>query len=500
MISDNTPVIAGVCQYTQPKDEPGPLDPLHLMVQSCRGAVSDTGSSHMKQAVDALFVVNLFSWSYRDVCADLSRLLDIHPEHRLYSDIGGTSPQILLTRAADGIARGRYRAVLIAGAEAGNAVRRAGKGEVQLNWPEKQPPAEGLKDARPPFTSYEMTYDIFAPAHAYAFFENAMRGAKGWTIEEHRRISGRICEKLSAVASQNPHAWSRDKKSAAQIITPSPENRMVAYPYTLRMNANIHVDMTAAVLLTSAKEARAAGVDEERWVYPMGAAGLDNIWNVTRRPTLHDSPALAACCRLALDRAGCTLDDIGFFDFYSCFPWAVEAACLELGVPLDDPRDFSVTGGLPYFGGPGSNYTLHAVASAVDRIRKDRSQKGLVTAMGWFNTKLAAGVYGAEPSARGWTDRGDSALQAGLLQSELPPPEEKPDGRLTVETYIICHDRTGAPGHGTVIGRLDNGRRAMAFIEAAPEKLSDLEQTELIGRKGRVRHDPGSGKNLLNLL
>ncbi len=340
-----------------------------------------------------------------------------------------------------------------------------------------------------------MTYDIFAPAHTYAFFENAMRGAMGWSMDAHRFISGRVCEKLSAIAAANPHAWSREIKTTEQIITPAPNNRMVAFPYTLRMNANIHVDMTAAILLTSAKEARAAGIAEEKWVYPMGSAGLNNIWNVARRPALHDSPAMGACARLALDQAGCSVDDIDFFDFYSCFPWAVEAACLELGIGIDDPRDFTVTGGLPYFGGPGNNYTLHAIAEVVERIRKDRSRKALVTAMGWFNTKLAAGIYGGEPSARGWTERDDSSLQADLQQSELPPPEEKPEGPMTVETYIICHDRTGAPQHGTVIGRLQDGRRAMAFMDADPGRLSELERIELIGAKGRAHHDLNSGKN-----
>ncbi len=139
MISDNTPVIAGVCQYTQPKETPDPLDPLHLMAGSGAGAIADAGVSRMAEKVDALFVVNLFSWSYRDVCTDLSRLLKIHPGHRHYSDLGGNSPQALVGKAAAGIAQGRYRAVLIAGAEAGNAIRRAGKGQIELNWPEKQP-------------------------------------------------------------------------------------------------------------------------------------------------------------------------------------------------------------------------------------------------------------------------------------------------------------------------------------------------------------------------
>ena len=51
--------------------------------------------------------------------------------------------------------------------------------------------------------------------------------------------------------------------------------------------------------------------------------------------------------------AGKTLADVAAFDLYSCFPSAVEVAMKEIGIAEDDPRPISVTGGLPFFGGPG---------------------------------------------------------------------------------------------------------------------------------------------------
>jgi len=88
--------------------------------------------------------------------------------------------------------------------------------------------------------------------------------------------------------------------------------------------------------------------------------------------------------------AGKTLNDAAVFDLYGCFPSAVEIACQEMDLAEDDPRDFTVTSGLPYFGGPGNNYAMPAIAAMVERLRKMPGSFGLVTANGNYVTKHAA--------------------------------------------------------------------------------------------------------------
>ncbi|NED69845.1 acetyl-CoA acetyltransferase, partial [Streptomyces sp. SID10244] len=67
----------------------------------------------------------------------------------------------------------------------------------------------------------------------------------------------------------------------------------------------------------------------------------------------------------ALDVAEIGLDDVSFVDIYSCFPIAVSNVIDPLGITGDDARGLTLTGGLPFFGGPGNNYSLHAIAEAV---------------------------------------------------------------------------------------------------------------------------------------
>jgi acetyl-CoA C-acetyltransferase len=42
-----------------------------------------------------------------------------------------------------------------------------------------------------------------------------------------------------------------------------------------------------------------------------------------------------------------------------------------------------VTGGLPYFGGPGNDYTTHGIAAMCDRLRAGDGTIGVVTGVGW---------------------------------------------------------------------------------------------------------------------
>jgi acetyl-CoA C-acetyltransferase len=186
----------------------------------------------------------------------------------------------------------------------------------------------------------------------------------------------------------------------------------------------------------------------------------------------------------ALDEAGVGLDDVSFIDFYSCFPVAVEMACDMLGLDEDDPRGFTVTGGLPYAGGPGNNYTLHALATMVDRVRSQPGSKGLCTGNGWYMTKHSATVVSTEP-------RPGNAWPAAREQRSFEIPEDTrstapADGAATLESYTVVYDRDGAPARGIVIGRTDGGRRFLANTPDDRSLLESFVREDPHGRGGRV--------------
>ncbi len=497
MAGTYTPIIAGVSQFTQRKGAEKPLDPLGIMEKVCRGALLDAGSERIKDAVDSLQVVNLFQWPYRDAPGMLARRLGLGPGERRYTPIGGNTPQLLVNRACRALAAGKARAVLLTGAEAIYSLRRALKGEIALDWPSSESPARIDGEERPGASELEGAYDLFFPATMYPLVETAIRAASGRTPENHRLYMAGLWERFSMVAPRNPHAWTRKALSARDIGTVTPENRYISYPYTRHMVANINVDQGAAVLLTTTAEADRLGIDRHRRVFPLGGADFHDVWHVTQRPALDRSPAIGHASRIALEQAGLEMGDIDLFDLYSCFPSAVEIAMREMGIGDADPRPISLTGGLAFFGGPGNNYSLHAIAQAAEEIRRDRAQKALINANGWYVTKHSVGVYGGEPSGHPWGERDDSAVQRSIDAETLPCPTVRAQGALRVAAYVIRHDRGGEPVLGTVLGRLPDGTRALAHIRADREELLEMERTELVGREGRVGHSEDSGHNVV---
>ena len=491
----SSPVIVGGSQFTQHKKTKRPLDPLCLMAKTSSDALADSGAPELKDFIDCVYVMNLFQWSYRDAPGMLSGMLGIKPTRASYLPIGGNTPQMTANRAARDLASGRCKAVLIAGAEAIYSLRRAMKGDLVLDWPESVPPDEIAGENKSGVDKIEESYGLFFPSLMYPLFETSLRASSGRSPDEHRMHMGKNFERLSRIASRNPYAWSREALSADIIATLSLNNRYIGYPYTKYMNANVDVDQSAALIMTTEDTARSLGIPGDKWVYPIGGADFNDIWHVTRRPCLHQSPAIRHAARLALQQADLTLDDISVFDIYSCFPSAFEIARKEIGIPDNDPRDLSVTGGLPFFGGPGNNYVTHAIVTVVDLIRKNRACKAMVTANGWYLTKHAIGIYAGMPPVNPWFDRDDSSIQRAIDAQALPMPVEKASGSLTVEAYVIGHDSAGNPLQGTVLGSLQNGGRALAVVDAGPDELLMMEKTEWVGKEGIVRYDEAVGKN-----
>ena len=118
-------------------------------------------------------------------------------------------------------------------------------------------------------TDAEEERGLDLPIHIFPLFENALRAEAGRSLDEHRRRIGGLWSRFSEVAATNPHAWLRSARTVEEVITPTPQNRMIAYPYTKLLTANMQVDQGAALIMCSAAAAEAAGVPRDRWVFPL---------------------------------------------------------------------------------------------------------------------------------------------------------------------------------------------------------------------------------------
>jgi acetyl-CoA C-acetyltransferase len=249
------------------------------------------------------------------------------------------------------------------------------------------------------------------------------------------------------------------------------------------------VNQGAAIVMTSVGYAKELGIDPAKWIFLHGCAEASEKINVVNRVNYHSSPAIGINVRHALSMADLTLKDIDYFDFYSCFPSAVEIACEELNLSYEDSRGYTVTGGLPFFGGPGNNYSMHAIATMLPKLRANPSHFGLVTANGGYLSKHATGIYSAAPVMGEWERENPINYQREIDSMESPAFTESPSGLATVETYTICHTR-GIPDRGIVIGRLaDSGQRFLANTPVDSELFDSMIKEEQIGRAGTVENE-----------
>jgi acetyl-CoA C-acetyltransferase len=212
---------------------------------------------------------------------------------------------------------------------------------------------------------------------------------------------------------------------------------------------------------------------------------------VSERDRLDTSPAIKGCARLALDMAVKKVSDVAAFDLYSCFPSAVEVAMKEIGIAEDDPCPISVTGGLPFFGGPGNNYVTHSIAEMMNVVRRKPGSFGMVTANGNYLTKHSAGLYSTEPVQGPWRREDPKKLQAELDARPKQRVEIKPVGTGTIETYCVAYGKD-APEKAYIFGRLDSsGDRFVAMAAHEPALLADMLTKEQLGRRVAVQDKDG---------
>jgi acetyl-CoA C-acetyltransferase len=295
------------------------------------------------------------------------------------------------------------------------------------------------------------------PVQIYPMFETAVRARAGRTPEEHLEIISELWSRFSEVAAGNPFAWSRQPKTAEEIRTPGPANRMIGLPYTKYMNSNLDVDMGAALIMCSVEKAEALGVPRDRWVFPHSGSDCHEHPYVSNRWSFAETPAVELGGKRALELAGLTIDDIDIVDLYSCFPAAVQLGAQSLGLSLD--RQLTRTGGLQFAGGPWNNYVMHAIATVMNDLRATPGTNGLVWANGGYTTKHSFGVYSTTAPSSPFRHAYPQDEIDAMPSRELALPADA-EGPATIEAYTVMHDRDGLPEQVIATCLLADGRRA----------------------------------------
>lgn len=480
-MNPRTPVLVGVGQVlNRIGDLAQALEPVELMLRALERAEADTSVGGVLAQVQSVRVVRGV-WPYENPARLVAERIGASGAETVGTLFGGNQNQAVINQTALSILHEGLDLAVITGGENGNSAGKARRAGVDLAFSD----APGAPDVvigaeqRPEHHEYEVAKGIRRAIQVYPIYENAIRHARGETMQGHiERVSG-LWSRFNDVAQGNPNAWVRTDMSAKEIRTPSATNRRISVPYPKFMNANMSVDMGAALIMCSAERARALGIVEDRWVYPhAGVKGYDHF-SASVREDFTSSPGIRIVGRRLLELAETRAGELDFVDLYSCFPSAVQVAAAEYG--LSEERPLTVTGGLTFGGGPLNNYVMHSIARSVELLRETPGGRALVTANGGNLYKHVHGIYGSDPPGQ---DFQFDDVQAQI--DALPSRECLADyrGEATIESYTVMYEND-APSVAHVACRTPGKARSWVNSED-PELMSAMAQEEFCGRRVQI--------------
>jgi acetyl-CoA C-acetyltransferase len=459
---DRIPVIVGIGEIVdRPKDIAAGLEPLALLEQAVRRAEADSGAKLLGE-LGSLDVVNFLSWRYRDPEKQLAARLGANPAHCYYGPVGGESPIRYIHEAAKRIARGECSVAVVCGAEAQSTATKAERGGVSLPWTpfahDVEEPKRGAAFQKP----MAVKLGVFRPITVYPLYESATSAHWGQTPREALAESGALWSTYSKVASENPNSWLKRRFAPEEITTPTPENRLIAWPYTKLMVANPTVNMGGAVLLTSLAKARAAGVPEDRLIYPIGGASAEEPRDYLVRDQFFESHPQNAVLKAVMDLAEGDGKKFDAIELYSCFPCVPKMARRTLGLGPDVQP--TVTGGLTFFGAPLNTYMTHAAVAMVRALSREAPREALKQ-----DTRVQA--------------------EADRNRRKVPDFVTEASGKGKVESFTVIYKGKGEVEHGVVMLRTEGDARALARIPANDEKtlahLLNMDRTP-VGSLGAI--------------
>lgn len=507
-MSATTPIIVGVGQFANPVDAPdyAPMSPVEIAAAAARAAIADAGGDRpLEPHVDTIVTTRTFedTGPPRDASfgksnnfpRSVARAAGVSPGLAIWAHAGGNTPQTLVSEMFDRIGSGELSTVLLAGGEAVSTIRALEKEGAKVDWSETldEPVEDRGSGLEGLMEEALVAHGVVTAPSIYGLIENARRANRRCSRDEYAREMADLFAPFSEVAAVNPYSSTRRAYSADELSEKTDNNRSISDPYTRLLVARDQVNLGAALLLTTVGQARELGIPESKWVYMNGRADLKEK-SLLERSDLGASPAAELATKTALSAAGISLRELSHIDLYSCFPISVFAVSDALGLKVDDPRRMTTTGGLPYFGGPGSNYSMHGIAAVVERVRDNPGSYGLVGANGGVLSKYSVGVYSTRPTDWSATDMGQ--LQVQLDTEASAPTVLSADGLARIETYTVEYDRTGEPTMAVVIGRLsEGGARFVAKTKGGDvATLQAVHDTDPLGRSILVHSVEGGNR------
>ena len=390
----NRSVVIGISAIQQKGNFENLDEALHLMDKAVKEALSDSGNKLVKDYIDEIRIPKGF-WRYRDPGKWIARNNNFKNIPTTYVTKIGVLQQNLINEACQKIETGEINASIILGGEARFKQLRAVI--------EKKEYFETKLDENPDFY-IKAKEDLYGDEELaelgamavgyYATMETAIRKNDGEGIEEHQNNIALMYEEFSKIASENKDGWLNHPYAKEDILETSKKNKMLAYPYNKLHCTSWNVNQSAAIIICSEELANELEIDSKKRVYPISSSENNHMIAIQQRPKLYESLGMtyaANSINKMIERLDIKLDA---YDLYSCFPAAIKMFTKSLELDSEIPK--TVTGSMPYAGGPLNSFVIHSTVKMIQKIRSLEVEYGLITGVSGMMTKQSFCVWGKE--------------------------------------------------------------------------------------------------------
>ena len=471
----NRPVLIGVGSLQQKGSFDELDEALVLMEKVTLGAIKDTEAPEIKKYIDEIQVPKGY-WAYRDPGKWIAERHGFSHAETSVTKIG-VLQQNLINSACKKIISGDIRASLIVGGEARFKKIQALKegrdfNETELN----QNPDNYVKAKEELYVPEEIEVLGMMAVGYYAILESAMRFKTKKALSDHEIFLGKYYERFSQIASQNPHAWNKKIFSSDEIRIPANKNQRIAYPYNKLHNSSWNVNQASALILTNEELADRLNVPQIKRVYPLIASETNHMIGVIQRPDLTAPIGLKLAADYLLATAETNQIHPSMYELYSCFPIAVQLFAEALNV--DDATDKTITGGMPFAGGPLNNYMLHSTIQTVMKIREKNNEIGLVTCVSGMMTKQALAIWGKDPLMD--FESKDVTKEAVKLEIPVPMSKQSNGEAKAIGCTALYENHTSIKA---VFYAEDSQGHRLVLTSTNKEIIKEVERKECLGKK-----------------
>lgn len=458
-INENNPVIVSVAAITQKIQDPAQAKEAVALMADCCVAAADKIACPQLLADAEEISAPQGMWAYADPAGLVKGLIGNTQASTVLGKIG-VLQQGLFNRACQQIQDGEIDVAIVVGGESKYRGLQAMIQGVEIADTASTEPADTVMEPDEElWLEAESAAGLGMPVGYYALMDSAWRHRHGKDVEQHRDEVADLYQAFNKIAQTNEHAWKQTPISAEEIRNPSEKNPMLAYPYTKLHNTSWNVDQASALIFCSIKKAKALGIDEKHWIYPAASTESNLMQAVSQRSDLSRCFGAKHAGEKALSLANIQADDIDLFELYSCFPIAVLGFADELGVlGAANQPDLTVTGGMPFAGGPLNNYVLQATVKMVEALQAQDKNYGLVSNVSGMNTKQAFCLYSKNPHVYQMAD----VTPAVIADSPEKTLDKDFSGQAVIQAFSVLYDKKVAE-RLVVIAENDEGIRSIAF-------------------------------------